>query len=130
MDRENGNKWYEFNDRRVSEFNMEFLQSEAFGGLEDGKGSLALSEKKTSRKVKSAYMLVYERVTPFNMEKVKALCEDLLVAQDPIKVRQEWESAKLEKNYYLRIQLSNEMEAELQKDSDKQMQIKQVLDFK
>lgn len=52
-------KWYEFNDSRVSWFDMRKFQEECFGPAEEKVMSAYSTEPQTS---KSAYVLVYEKV--------------------------------------------------------------------
>ena len=50
-------KWYEFNDSQVSEFNINNLKAECFGG-EDNRGF------DFDNRSRNAYLLFYERITP------------------------------------------------------------------
>lgn len=58
------NKWFEFNDKIVKEFKVEDLPKETFGGWsESSYGEYDVSW--------NAYLLVYERKTPIDLENVK-----------------------------------------------------------
>ena len=50
-------KWFEYNDSTVTEFNVSNLKAECFGG-EDNKGF------EFDNKNRNAYLLFYERVAP------------------------------------------------------------------
>lgn len=59
-------KWLTFNDSTVSHFNLDQLESECFGGNNNGKedfsDSLGWNKKNDWDNSKNAYMLVYERI--------------------------------------------------------------------
>jgi ubiquitin C-terminal hydrolase len=58
-----GEKWYEFNDSMVSEFNIANLKSETFGG-DDSPVRGVNDWDATSNKSRNAYLLFYERIQP------------------------------------------------------------------
>ena len=63
-DTEEGDKWYEFNDEMVKEFDKKELESECFGG--DEKWSDVMGNSiylKNSEKHRNAYVLFYERIS-------------------------------------------------------------------
>lgn len=66
-------KWWEFNDSVVTEFNIANLKAETFGG-EDSPVRGA-NDWEASSKSRNAYLLFYERVTPIENE-VTALVKD------------------------------------------------------
>jgi hypothetical protein len=49
------NKWFEFNDTTVRDFNFDDIAEEAYGGETSGYDA--------KEKIKNAYMLIYERAT-------------------------------------------------------------------
>lgn len=54
-------KWYEFNDSVVSEFNIANLKAETFGGEDSmGKGDWDIGPSRS----RNAYLLFYERIQP------------------------------------------------------------------
>eukprot|EP01022_Parablepharisma_sp_SALTPOND_P026524 TRINITY_DN64327_c6_g1_i1.p1 TRINITY_DN64327_c6_g1~~TRINITY_DN64327_c6_g1_i1.p1 ORF type:complete len:2209 (+),score=297.78 TRINITY_DN64327_c6_g1_i1:12673-19299(+) len=70
MDREKAwlpekERWYEFNDTVVSQYNSEEIKDDAFGGEEKLHGFEGMSFR-TMEKIRNAYLLVYERVTPYD----------------------------------------------------------------
>lgn len=66
-EREPPHKWYQFNDRVVSEFDPNSIGSECFGGYHTVKEWDQRAQKEVYHEVpteRSAYMLFYERVVP------------------------------------------------------------------
>jgi hypothetical protein len=69
QDRESAsNKWFEFNDHLVKEFNPEDISNEAFGGEDDSFATgqdyseqMIHAMKQLKTKIKNAYILIYER---------------------------------------------------------------------
>ena len=71
MDREKTNlpekeRWFEFNDSKVESYDPDEIKNDAFGGEErfttfEGNGS------KLVEKIRNAYILVYERITPYDI---------------------------------------------------------------
>ena len=64
---EKSNEWYEFNDTKVEKFNINSLETEAYGKLDvitDEKGNQIEVEN-----TRSAYMLFYEKINKDNCEK-------------------------------------------------------------
>ena len=55
-----GEQWFEFNDDKVKEFNVENLESEAFGGFYERMNKSGVKEKAIRRN--NAYLLFYEKV--------------------------------------------------------------------
>jgi ubiquitin carboxyl-terminal hydrolase 34 len=53
------NAWLEYNDSRISKFNVAKMEDECFGGSDSGEAENSWGMK--NEKIKSAYMLVYER---------------------------------------------------------------------
>ena len=92
-------KWYEFNDTFVKEFDPAFIPEEAFGGEDHGVSSnisemqaqnpsrddqaviQAMQQFKT--KIKNAYVLIYDRVETYDMEKVNDLLDDAKIMGKP-----------------------------------------------
>ena len=68
------NTWFELNDSFVSEFDIEDLEKEAFGGFEDNLQSsqvgaaTAVTASKSRFRTKNAFMLVYDRVQDIDLE--------------------------------------------------------------
>jgi len=60
-------KWYEFNDHLVSNFDPKDIPSEAFGGEEKWK-YFSGNDSSMKEKIKNAYLLFYERIEHFNEE--------------------------------------------------------------
>jgi hypothetical protein len=65
-----GERWFRFDDERVTEFDPSFLEEEAFGGFEE---SYEMSDydfgprKKVKReKTYNAYQLFYDRIVPMS----------------------------------------------------------------
>ena len=56
----NGEKWYEFNDNIVRDFDINELANECFGGEDTFMGANMMSMK--TQKWRNAYLTVYERV--------------------------------------------------------------------
>ena len=66
---ETSNEWYEFNDTKVEKFNINSLDTEAYGKLDvitDDKGNQIEVEN-----TRSAYMLFYEKINKDNCERFK-----------------------------------------------------------
>ena len=61
----NNEKWYEFNDTQVKEFDINLLNEETFGGEE---GIVINGEEKLRKKSRSAYLLFYEKKEQSNCE--------------------------------------------------------------
>lgn len=57
--KENGEKWYEFNDNIVSDFDIADLGAECFGGEETFTG-MGMKQMRAP-KWRNAYLVVYER---------------------------------------------------------------------
>jgi ubiquitin C-terminal hydrolase len=69
--------WFELNDSFVSEFDIDDLESETFGGVDDSKvatqvgSAAAISAAKDKLRTKNAFLLVYDRVLPNNITEIK-----------------------------------------------------------
>lgn len=63
-DTESGDKWYEFNDEMVKEFDKADIESECFGGDEKWSDMMGNSiYLKNSEKHRNAYVVFYERIS-------------------------------------------------------------------
>lgn len=76
------NNWFEFNDSFVSEFDIDDLEEECFGGEEKwtsaaGKGLTGTGRQKAIERSRNAFMLVYDRVRTV----VEGAKEDALVPE-------------------------------------------------
>ncbi len=58
-------RWYEFNDILVDQYDPEEIKDDAFGGEERINGFEGMSVR-VSEKIRNAYLLVYERVTNYD----------------------------------------------------------------
>lgn len=65
QDKNDLNKWYEFNDILVSPADIKDLKNDAFGGADKFLKNKYPPQMKD--KSKSAYMLFYERINPINV---------------------------------------------------------------
>ena len=63
-----GDRWFEFNDHRISEFDINKLNSECFGGesVSEEVNSWGMKNTTTTERYQNAYMLIYERRVKFN----------------------------------------------------------------
>ena len=59
--------WYEFNDTRVTKFNQANLKDECFGGT-TMYGDYSNWTGKAYEKTRNAYLLIYERIEPIDIE--------------------------------------------------------------
>ena len=60
-------RWYEFNDTLVSEFDPEDIASECYGGEEKWGGNFYSSMTPMKyEKMRNGYLLFYERISPFD----------------------------------------------------------------
>ena len=71
MDREKSNmpekeRWFEFNDSKVESYDPDEIKNDAFGG-EERYSSFEGNGIKIVEKIRNAYMLVYERITPYDI---------------------------------------------------------------
>jgi ubiquitin C-terminal hydrolase len=77
-ERQTPSKWYQFNDRVVSEFDPNSIPHECFGGYHSVKEWDQHLQKDVWHDVpteRSAYMLFYERVTPMTVAATKSAAE-------------------------------------------------------
>ena len=61
-------RWYEFNDERVREFEIDDIADECFGGEEKWGSMMSMAHpmlNMRSEKSRNAYLLFYERITPY-----------------------------------------------------------------
>lgn len=82
--------WYEFNDARVTRFNMARLAEDCFGGVGKAFGNV----QKGFEKRKNAYLLVYERATHYDMNQVDLLSKEISTSQDMKRLSMKFERAK------------------------------------
>lgn len=74
-------KWLEFNDSTIRDFNTDHIESECFGGAQEGGNDDGWGFMKAGKdNSKNAYILVYERVTkdPLKLRVPDAKDEDYL----------------------------------------------------
>jgi hypothetical protein len=104
-------QWYEFNDARVSKFNPDLMQVEAFG-----------TNEKVHRS-SCGYMLIYERNNYFHMPIIKELFE----FKDPEKIKAGFENAQIDYNTLMTVKLSEDAEKKLVSENAKYRQTKLIL---
>jgi len=104
-------QWYEFNDARVSKFNPDLMEVEAFGTNEKVHNS------------RCGYMLVYERTNYFHMPTIKELFE----LKDLEKIRIGFENAQIDYNTLMTVKLSEDIERKLVSQNSKYRQTKLIL---
>jgi len=84
--------WYEFNDARVSKFNVSRFAEDCFGG--STRMGVFGNEGK-SEKNKNAYLLMYERVTHYDMKRLDFLSKEISTSQDMMRLSRQYEMGKL-----------------------------------
>jgi len=63
-------RWYEFNDALVNQYDINDLKDDAFGGVSEQPTLSEYSrfQAKSNEKIRNAYLLVYDRVRPYEEE--------------------------------------------------------------
>jgi len=113
QDRENQpNKWFEFNDHLVKEFDPEDIANEAFGGEDDSfMATGGLSEqmlhamKQLKTKIKNAYILIYERDEIIDGERFTEFMDDPNINTNKQDIALRLDQCKLAKTTSLQIQI-------------------------
>ena len=92
-------RWYEFNDINVQNYDPEEIRNDAFGGEERLNGNSRLIDK-----IKNAYLLVYERVFPYESPEN----EDNKDIKQREKIRKPKEETTIPDEIHTAIQVENE----------------------
>ena len=90
--------WYEFNDSNVRDFNIEKLSEEAFGGNE-------MTAAGIREKYHSAYLVIYERITPEKIDLSEEGAEEM--ASNFTVVRPDKFEVKIEEGFHKDIIADN-----------------------
>ena len=69
------NRWFEFNDSLVREFNLDDLDEETFGGVRSSHGPTG---GRSSQSIKNAFMVIYDRIQGFSPSNQTSINEDLM----------------------------------------------------
>ena len=115
-------KWIEFDDSRVKEFNPDMMASEAYGGVIDNIPGIEMGNIDRNHemfiKTKNAYMLFYERHEYYHIKEIAGVIEKSRLAynQTSAQLKEIFSKSKINKAELL-INLPSELQKSLLEDN-------------